>query len=255
MNKIFNILSAAFIALAAIACDPVSEDERFNEATGINHERKVLVEEFTGQFCPNCPLGHEALKAIKSQYGDNVVIVSIHAGDMASDIPGYGLKTPDGDKYAAMWGVQQYPSAVVNRSTAAMPDRSQWQGAVLKNGLLPPEVYIKADARIANGKLTVTSTLTARSERVNANVNICITESGISAFQQDGEDIIMDYEHNHVYRASISDAAAMIPTDGMNVEVKDYDLDPSWNTDNLHVVEFVYNANGVLQAEEVKVVK
>lgn len=255
MNKIFNILSAAIIALAAIACDPVSEDERFGEATGINPERKVLVEEFTGQFCPNCPLGHEALKAIKSQYGDNVVIVSIHAGDMASDIPGYGLKTPDGDKYAAMWGVQQYPSAVVNRVTAAMPDRSQWQGAVLKNGLLPPTVDIKTNATIANGKLTVTSTLTARSEMVRANAQIWITESGISAFQQDGEDIIVDYEHNHVYRASICNSDVTIPTDGMNLDVRDYELDPSWNTDNLHVVEFVYNAYGVLQAEEVTVRK
>lgn len=256
MNKILNIISAAIIALTAIACDPVDESERFSEATNINPERKVLVQEFTGQFCPNCPLGHEALDNIKKQYGQNAVIVSIHAGDMAFDDPEYGLKTAEGDIYAKEWGIQQYPSAVVNRK-GVLADRSQWQGAVLKAGLVPPTVKIALTAQMNNGALDIEADVTSDELIKNARYQLWIVEDNITALQQDGEEYIMDYVHNHVYRASPlgTSGQTINNVDNMKFETKGYSVNTKWNIDNLHVVAFVYTDNDVLQAEEVKVVK
>lgn len=256
MSKILNIISLAIIALTAISCDPVSEDERFSKAEGINPERKVLVQEFTGQFCPNCPLGHEALDNIAKQYGENAVIVSIHSGDMAFDDPDFGLKTPDGDAYAKEWGIQQYPSAVVNRK-GVMSDRSQWQGAVFMAGLTAPKVKIALNTQMNDGKLDITADLIAEETMAGAHCQLWIVEDNIVTLQQDGEDYIMEYVHNHVYRSSPNGIGGTEIGDvtSKQVTAKGISLDSRWNSDNLKVVAFVYTDKDVLQAEEVKVVK
>lgn len=256
MNKLFTIISAAIIALTAIACDPIDENERFSKADGINPDRKVLVQEFTGQFCPNCPLGHEALDNIAKQYGKNAVIVSIHAGDMAFDDPAFGLKTADGDIYAKEWGIQQYPSAVVNRKSV-MSDRSQWQGAVFMAGLTAPKVKIALSAKLNNGKVDIKADLSAEETITNALLQFMIVEDNIIALQQNGEEYIPDYIHNHVYRASPGGISSIGVSfqNSITVEQNDFPLDPRWNPDNLKVIGYIYNSEEVLQAEEVKVTK
>lgn len=257
MNKILNIISGAVITLAAIACDPVSESERFIKADDLEVDRKALVQEFTGQFCPNCPLGHEALDNIAKQYGENAVIVSIHAGDMAFDDPDYGLKTADGDKYAAEWGIQNYPSAVVNRK-GAMDDRSAWQGAVFTALSAPSSVKIALEAEVKDGKISITSALSSTISDTNAKYQLWVVEDNINALQQDGEEYIEDYVHNHVYRASVNGIGGENVSVAMTAPLELHHsiaIDSHWNTANLKVVAFVYTSNDVLQAEEVKVTK
>lgn len=255
MKKIYKIFSMAFIAMAFTACDPVDEDERYIKADELEVDRKVLVEEFTGQFCPNCPLGHEALDGIKKMYGENAVIVSIHAGDLAFDDPTYGLKTPDGDKYAAMWGIQAYPSAVVNRTSGVLSDRSQWQGGVMKALTTASTVKINVEATIADGKINIKSDLLSAISPVSGKYQLWITEDNVSALQQNESEYILEYVHNHVYRASVNGIGGedvQLNADSKTVE-HSIAIAKNWNAENLNVVAFVYNGDGVLQAEEVKV--
>lgn len=258
----------AFIAMAVTACDPVDENERYSEATEINKDHKVLVEEFTGQYCPNCPLGHEALNGIKKMYGDNAVIVSIHAGGDTNAFydPIYGLGTPDGDTYAEMAGVQGYPAAVVNRTSGVMADRGQWQGSVFKSAVAPPKVMITLDAKLetyeiddSNEKKTIkiSSKLVTTGDNINCKYQLWITENNFIGFQKNNNDYIADYVHNHVYRASVNGIGGediQLNADSKTVE-HSIDVASNWNAENLNVVAFVYNGDGVLQAEEVKVKK
>jgi len=51
--------------------------------------RNVVVELFTGQWCPNCPNAEEALHNLKAQYGSRLSYVEYHIGDqLAGDFPG-----------------------------------------------------------------------------------------------------------------------------------------------------------------------
>lgn len=256
MNKILNILSATIVAIAAIACDPVSEDERFIKADDLEVDKKVLVQEFTGQFCPNCPLGHEALNNIAKVVGDNAVIVSIHAGDMAFEDEELGLKTPDGDVYAKEWGIQEYPSAVVNRKSV-MSDRSQWQGAVHSALSTPSSILIDLKAQVEDGKIVIASELSTTLLPAEAKYQLWIVEDNIVALQQEGESYIEDYVHNHVYRASVNGIGGEAVS--ITTEVKSMThtipVAKNWNISNIKVVAFVYTDKDVLQAEEVKVGK
>lgn len=256
MNKTFTILTTAIVTLAMAACDHIDENNRFTESTEINPEKKVLVEEFTGQFCPNCPLGHEALKNIKALYGNNAVIVSIHSGDMAFDDPDYGLKTPDGDAYASQYGIDYYPSAIVNKMGEVMTDRSKWQGAVFSAARKSLSAGITISAHLTDGNtLEVESTLTSKAGNLDAKYQLWVTEDSITSLQLDGEEYIAEYVHNHVYRASLNGVggeSVSISESGTTLS-HSIRTDARWTQKHLNIVAFIYNADGVLQAEETKV--
>ena len=85
-----NLFLAA-LALAAVAsCDYIDEPFRnpngggSTEANGdtvLQTERAVLVEDFTGHQCKNCPKASKVLKQLDSLYGSAKVIgLAIHAG-------------------------------------------------------------------------------------------------------------------------------------------------------------------------------
>lgn len=253
--KLYKFFALTTLVMAFAACDPVDENERYSEAKEINKERKVLIEEFTGQFCPNCPLGHEALDKIKEAYGENAVIVSIHAGELAYQDPQFGLKTDDGDKYAAAWGIQAYPSAVVNRNGKVSDNRSEWQGEFFKSAIMSPKVKIALNASIKDGKVYVSTSLTSTANEVNGKLQLWVTEDNITAVQMNDSEYILDYVHNHVYRASVNGIggeSVSFGNDGITKE-NSIDLASNWNKENINIVAFVYDESGVLQAEETKI--
>lgn len=248
------MLTLATVVIAS--CDPISEADRFTESTGINPDKKVLVEEFTGQFCPNCPLGHLALSNIKALYGKNAVIVSIHAGDQAFDDPDYGLLTPEGDTYASPYGMDAYPFAVVNRNASnVMSDRSQWQGAVFNAARMAPLAKVELTAHVEENSIVIESHLSAKLGNLSAHYQLWVTESGIVALQNNEGEYIADYIHDHVYRASVNGTGgeAVTLTEEDTELTHRIDLDGRWNPENLNVVAFVYDNKGVLQAAETTV--
>ena len=89
-------------------------------------KRAVLVEEFTGQKCINCPEAHEELAKIQKEYGeDNVISVCIHASALAVA----PLKTSVGEEYFKHWNGDKLPCAVINRNTSAL-GVSAWAGVI-----------------------------------------------------------------------------------------------------------------------------
>ena len=51
--------AAAVLAAAALtSCDNVPEADRFIKLPPIEADRAVLIEDFTGQYCLNCPIAH-----------------------------------------------------------------------------------------------------------------------------------------------------------------------------------------------------
>ena len=73
----------AFAALAFMACSHIDEDERLIYVKPAAVQRSVLIEDFTGQRCINCPKASDEIKLLQEQYGeDNVIAVSVHSGPL-----------------------------------------------------------------------------------------------------------------------------------------------------------------------------
>ena len=81
--------------------------------------RQVLIEEFTGVRCVNCPDGSEAIETLLNIHGEQLVAVSIHSSgsfSVPNDENAYDFRTTEGDNILSFLGEPiGYPTAVVNR--------------------------------------------------------------------------------------------------------------------------------------------
>ncbi len=246
----------ALLATTFAACDEIGENERYIEKEAIEVKRNVLIEDFTGQNCPNCPKAHETADALMTQYAGNVITVGIHAGPFAWEegtrtYPTF--KTADGDKYADAAGVTVYPSGVINRSSGVL-DPSDWASCVAaelqKESLLAIELspVFNADST----EITI-QTVCKPAADIEGKLQIWITESGIISRQKNGSSWIKEYVHNHVYRAAVNEVGGESVSLAQNV-FADYEhkyaVGENWDAKNLAVVAFVYNNDGVVQVVE-----
>ena len=82
MKKIFMVIAG--IAAMLSACDNVDSNDRLIYVPPAAVGRCVLIEDFTGQKCLNCPRAAEVIEQLQKQYGaDTVIAVAIHAGPLS----------------------------------------------------------------------------------------------------------------------------------------------------------------------------
>lgn len=263
-SKIYALLMASAMVLGG--CDQVDENDRLIELPAVESQRVVLLEEFTGQRCSNCPAAHDIVNSLKAQYGEQLITVAIHAGSLAiaeGSMPNMiGLRQPEGDEYANKWGIVTPPRGVVNRRSGQLkPDN--FASVVREEMERSTPLALQVDAKVENGQLVCHVDMRS-SENINGKLQLWVTESNIIALQQDQDKgTILKYEHNHVYRACIK-ATEDQGFWGEDVAIKEniamsFDrqiaVKDNWKSENLSVVAFVYNDNdGVYQVAECKVV-
>ncbi|MCF0199500.1 MAG: Omp28 family outer membrane lipoprotein [Bacteroidaceae bacterium] len=250
-----NYLCLLLAALSFAACDQIAEADRYIEVDAVEQNRNVLLEEFTGQMCVNCPDAHKTVEALKEQYGDALISVSIHAGSFAIEEGKLGdkfqtFKTPEGDQYAALHGVDTYPAGVIDRVSGVQLHTS-WASAILSELQRKTTTALKADAALDGQQITVTTNVVAQG-LTDAKLQLWLVEDSIVSYQINGEPSPTAYVHNHVYRASINgvggEALTSANTYQHTIDLRDY-----WNPQYLSVVAFVYDKDGVQQVVETKV--
>ena len=70
--------------------------------------KHVVIEEGTGAWCGNCPLGILAMENLEKLYGDQVIPIAIHSANNQGDVYDYSA-------YTAYLGVSSFPTGLVNR--------------------------------------------------------------------------------------------------------------------------------------------
>lgn len=101
-NNIYNKFAICAAALSLMACSNIDEDDRFIEVEPVEVAKRVLIEDFTGQRCVNCPNASEMIESLQEQYGaENVIAVGIHSGPFSKTASGRPLSlwTETGDYY------------------------------------------------------------------------------------------------------------------------------------------------------------
>lgn len=70
--------------------------------------KHVVIEESTGQRCPNCPQGILSFEYMEGIYGEQIIPIAIHATVVGNDVFAYGA-------YNSYFGIGAQPTGVVNR--------------------------------------------------------------------------------------------------------------------------------------------
>lgn len=251
----WSLLSySLFAALLLSACSQVDESERFIYVEPSDVARAVLIEDFTGQRCINCPTAASEIERLQKEYGEeNVIAVSIHSGPLAvfSNEKVKGLRTELGETYYSHWNIESEPSGLIDRKhgIALVP---QWAGLVYEDMQQQASVELAlACSALASGEVGIMVNSIALKNDFRGRLQLWVIEDNLVAPQMmpDGS-MNNEYVHNHVLRAAINGAWGdeVNWTAGFETAVE-YSFRPEkdWNMDNLSVVAFVYDNNGVQQ--------
>ena len=214
MKRLFLL---ATIIMGLTACSNIDEDERLIYVEPAEVNRPVLIEDFTGQACVNCPNATAAIHELQETYGEeNVIAVAIHSGPFAHQKSNMGnaflsdLGTNLGDEYYKHWDIRAQPTLMINRSS--LIDIPQELPAVVANELKKTSTVHFDAVEFSNNAVLVDL---SSSDRVEGRLQVWIVEDSINAkdpqtkyqqFMPDGSRR-QDYVHNHVFRASLTNDA------------------------------------------------
>jgi hypothetical protein len=248
-TRILLLLSA----LTVVACSHIDESERLIYVKPEAAKRVVLLEDFTGQRCVNCPKGTEVIEQLQQTYGDSAFIaVGIHGGPLgfSGNATLTGLATPMGDAYYDHWNLEYQPVGLVNRHGAV--NYTDWAKAVKEELAKPAPLEMKMTAVTEEGMILTTLQLFGTDGTTAGKLQAWIVEDQITAMQlmPDGK-ANAAYVHNHVLRAAVNGlwGEDITISEGETKRlVLTQAMEDGWNAGHLSVVAFVYNDQGVQQA-------
>lgn len=249
--KLICMLMAVYLLMNS--CSHVDESERFIYVEPASVNRAVLIEDFTGQRCVNCPNASEEIERLTEQYGeDHIIAVSIHSGPLAvySQNQVVGLRTELGDTYYDHWKVEVEPSALINRRSGVVT-LNQWSALVYDELQVQTYMSLGLDCHLTEtGDISMAVHAEAL-EPVQGKLQVWLTEDGIVAPQMMPDGTMNSvYEHHHVLRAAVNGVwGEEVDWDPGEVSEIQYTVHPQveWDVEQLSVVAFVYDSEGVLQ--------
>lgn len=273
-----------YIALAlmafAVGCDvvdgPYSEKPQGGgNGGGGNFDtiRKVLVEDYTGHKCGNCPRASEAIKNLEVAYGEQIVPLAIHVGFFAQPSSSgsftYDFRSDVGNELSSTFGndAAGLPNGNVNRKNNAAPvSYTAWATDVAGYLASAPDALIKIASTFNTSNRQATATV--NTAVLNAlggdyNLSVYLVEDSIINWQKDyslNPQNIPDYAHRHVLRGSFNGTwGSALATGGLQAgatseNTYNLTLPAEWNADKCYIVSFIYNTatREVVQAEQRK---
>ncbi len=245
----------------------------------LNHafeiSRRVLIEEGTGMWCGNCPLGEVAIEHLESSMPDNVAVISVHNGD--------AITLTDYDELLALGG---YPAGRINRQdkvyqpmyadeTTGYKELTSPEGTYTFTDIVLKEVAQGAEAEIkivdpvyysADELISIPVEVRFSLDRRNSIYNIftCVVEDEIVGKQSNyfagdpspalawwsAQPRKVEYTYHNVARAMVNGfygKSGLIPTDIKAGEVYDADIrfefpETVENSENMHFVVALLDA-------------
>ena len=228
----------------------------------------VLLEDYTGVRCNNCPAAGELALELQKQYGHSVVVLGVHSGFLSNPVGGYpNFKTTEGDEWYNFFGFDSNPIGTVNRKlnggVYGFPS-TDWADAVAaalqEEATVGMASNVEYDETSRNLKVDISSKALVELPDTYS-LTVCIMEDSIVGKQLKPEGDDLNYVHRHVFRKTINGAwgeeintTAIAPEE---VITKSYTttLDAAYNADNCHIIAYVSNSNTkeVLQVIEKKI--
>ena len=236
--------------------------------------KNLLMEDFTGWSCSNCPAGHEIMDRMVWEH-DNIIPLAIHCGRYSAPAPGYAdLRTPEGYEIWEYFEPDGYPKGMISRIKSG--------GIVLRSSSDWVPMCRTYSKQKANVNLYATATGDAATRKLNIHVEgyytgkptgstnylcVALTQDDIIAPQLDGTTMLNSYHHNNVLRQYISDVwgdpftaekETYFEKDySITVPEKHYGLDEGYSTDyelaDLNVIVYVLGEEKINVQNVIKV--
>ncbi len=218
MKKKILLVGAVIASTFSFSQTPVSQSVS---------KKNVILEEFTGIHCVNCPDGHKTANQISAANPGRVVLVNYHTGSYATPSAGeLNLSTPNGATIANWEQISGYPSGSISRipyddgyGLELGFGRGSWSTAASTILVDDSPVNIAMDASIDG----ITRLVTVKVEifytspfasGTNHRLNVGILQDNIAEYQTgasyNSAQILPNgkYNHLHVFRKFVNASGA-----------------------------------------------
>jgi len=289
MKKISTILAGAAVVFAMTSCDKLKEPYFIEpivvksdtipltaeDTLSFDGKKVVILEDYTGVKCNNCPAAAELAAQLQEQYEPHLIVMGVHPkGSLQNPAGGFpDFRTDIGNEWNNYFNIASYPNGTVNRQKAVgSPDWANAVAAELAEG--SDDAYIRLIVKTrydeATRELNVTTHAKTLIDLPSAlTLTTCIMEDNIKGKQVKPTGIDTAYVHRHVFRgtadgttwgSAISDNPSEISSDiitaGSNfIRTMKFTVDETFNADQLYIVAFISRSDNhyVFQAAEKKV--
>jgi len=272
-----NFISGLMAGLAVSAlmlgsCDKL--DPPYAKTTGqdidTTNKKTILIEDYTGIKCVNCPSAAVAAHTLENAYKHKVIVMSVHAGYYAQpDATGLytaDYRTTEGTAWFNNFGLIATPMGMIDRvsvnSTKAIMV-ANWGSTVQSEFLKTKEANISVATTALKGNPLIGINVVTTFFKATMGtwmLNVCVVEDSIISPQKNndpqinnGKDI-ENYVHMNMLRKTITGGNGVLiardPAAGNYLSQYTLSLDPAWNPKHLSLVVFVSDSTTgtILQA-------
>jgi hypothetical protein len=219
--------------------DQSNDNEDLDNVNGsdkITHNRTVLIEAFTSVDCYWCNAEEEpALKRIAQDYNRNEVIILAYHGFYGND----PWQTEKGNERAEYYGgVTGTPNVWFDGTLNKVGGTGQGVDAMYnvytdfinQRAPINSHVHLEADGEISGSKATISTMINYTGEESTSNLflRFALVEDGLIHDGKTYDWVMRDYSERWL-------SGVTFP---FNIQ-KSFDLDSSWNRDNLRAVVWV----------------
>ena len=253
MKKLSIIAIMSSLLLLAAGCDKIDINNTHKPYTPTGGNKTVLIKDFTGARCVNCPEAAEYAHELQHRLGeDRIFILSVHAGYLA---------TPIG----------QFPDFTTDEGTA-------WYGDNSSNPLFSVDhvaltdgntLYVEQiDIPVANAlsevqtfDITVNTTYDEASRRLNVEnsfnptgdgdgqyyATVCLVEDSIVGWQTVPGGVNKEYVFRNVFRGTLNGADGELVSNGpfyvgdSFTKTCSIELDSNYNADQCYILTYLYD--------------
>ena len=249
--------------------------------------QRAFLEDFTGQFCGNCPRAGVIAQQLKTQYGERLVAVEEHETDYFAAPKAYAPYQVDyrvptvSQEIENAFGLSALPKGAVSRlpygsASSLVLEYADWGAAVAAQLAKAPQQQLRLtplyDSVTHVLRLKVASRYLVAQPNRRFRLGVFLSEDNLVGGQKDyarpaGQQDLANYVHRHVLRAALSGTFGTLQAisplkDQAFVSYLGYTLPAAaanpaqtkWKAKNVSVVAYLADdtTKEIVQAAEVK---
>ena len=251
MKKILSICALVALFVAAVSCDKIDNPHKPYTPTGGN--KTVLIKDFTGARCVNCPDAAETVHELQHRLGEyRIFILSVHAGFLAQPMGQFpDFLTEEGTE----WYGNNNSNPLFTVDHVALTDGNtlyvEQVDTPVSEALAEPQLF---DISIDN-----TYDDDSRLLRVENHFNptgdgegeyyatVCLVEDSLVGWQTIPGGVDREYVFRNVFRGTLNGADGELVANG-SFYVEDtfaatcsMELDSTYNADQCYILTYLYN--------------
>jgi hypothetical protein len=191
-----------------VLSEPISV--RFHDGSEINFVKRVLIEDYTGTWCGNCPRVSHAIELARAQ-SEFIVPVGIHRSSSNPADAAYDPYNYDTSSLEAVLNMAGYPKALLNRMTRWQPleQNNITQVINLTQGD-NPKLGLSMSNQVSSTNITLDVNIKFSKDFENLKLVVYVLENDLIYDQVNytafygGLPYINDFEHEHVLKSCLT---------------------------------------------------